>query len=118
MVVRHRALALLTRYSKALIRLSCRGTESLILRSLSDQAGLSARWSRDAWLDYLSMRSHEMLRFLTLIESCVPLSLFLTKCPGCEVLQSSSPVMQSLSQLRRGFLLHKFKKYNRSNISL
>jgi hypothetical protein len=35
-----------------------------------------------------------------LIESCVPPNLFLTKCPSCKILQSSSPAMQSLSQPR------------------
>jgi hypothetical protein len=40
------------------------------------------------------------LRFLTLIESCVPPSLFWTMCPGCKILHSSSPAKQSLSQLR------------------
>jgi hypothetical protein len=40
--VRHRALARLTKHSKTLINLSCKGTESFwILRFLSDQAGLS-----------------------------------------------------------------------------
>jgi hypothetical protein len=42
MVARHRALARLTRHSKALIRPSCKGTESFrILGFLSDQAELS-----------------------------------------------------------------------------
>jgi hypothetical protein len=40
------------------------------------------------------------MRFWTLIESCKPPSLFSTKCSGCKMLQSSSPAMRSLSQLR------------------
>jgi hypothetical protein len=49
------------------------------------------------------------LRFWTLIESCVPLNLFLTKCPACKILQSSSPAMWSLSQLRPRCCLYKNK---------
>jgi hypothetical protein len=64
MVTWHRALAHLTRHSKTLICLSCKGTESFwILEFLSDQAGLSACWARDIWPDYLSMQTSEMLRF-------------------------------------------------------
>jgi hypothetical protein len=33
--------------------------------------------------------------FWMLIESCIPPSLFPSKCPGCKMLQSSSPAMRS-----------------------
>jgi hypothetical protein len=95
MVTRHRALAHLAKHLKILIRLSCRVTESLrILGFLSDQAELSAHWSRGAWTDYLSMQSYEILRFWTLIESCVPPSLLPTKCLDCKMLQSSNPACE------------------------
>jgi hypothetical protein len=52
MVTRHRALARLTRYSKALIRWSSKGIESFwILGFLLDQAGPSVHWLRDTWSD-------------------------------------------------------------------
>jgi hypothetical protein len=38
-----------------------------------------------------------------LTESCVLLSLLPTKCLGCKMLQSSSPVMRSLSHMREEF---------------
>jgi hypothetical protein len=97
MAVHHRALVRLTRHSKTLIRLSCMGIESFwVLKFLSDQAGISAHWSRNTWPDYLSMQSHEMLRFWMLIKSCIPPSLCPTKCLCCEMLQSSSPTIDAL----------------------
>jgi hypothetical protein len=101
MVARHRALARLTKHSNILIRLSCMVTESLrILRILSDHARLSALWSCGSWPDYSCIRSREILMFWTLIESCISLSLLLTKYLGRKILQSSSPTIWSLSQLR------------------
>jgi hypothetical protein len=61
-----------------------------------------------AWLQlHVKLRN---LRVRMLIESCVPPSLFQTKCPGCKMLQSSNPAMQSLSQLRWRCCLYKNKK--------
>jgi hypothetical protein len=69
---------------------------------LSDQVGLSAHWSCGTWPNYLSM-SCEILRFRMLTESCALLSLLPTECSGCEMLQSCSPAIRSLSQMRDEF---------------
>jgi hypothetical protein len=54
----------LTRHLKTLIHLGYRITESLrILEFLSNKAKPSALWSGDTWPDYLSIQSHEILRF-------------------------------------------------------
>jgi hypothetical protein len=61
MVAQHRALALLIRHSKTLIRPSCKGVESFwILRILSDQVGLSVI-SRTAHV--LTTRACEAMRY-------------------------------------------------------
>jgi hypothetical protein len=80
MDAQHRPLSLLTRHSKILIHPSCKGTEPFwILKFLSDQARLSVRWS-------------------------CPLHILLpTKCPSYKMLQSSSLVMRSLSQMREEY---------------
>jgi hypothetical protein len=97
----HRALAHLTRHSKTLIHPSCKGILSLwIFGFPSDQIGLNAHWSRDTWPDYFNMQNQEILRFRILIESCALLILLLTKCLCYNMLQSYSPAMQSLPQMR------------------
>jgi hypothetical protein len=53
-----------------------------------------------------------------LTESCTLLSLLLTKCPSCKIMQSFSSVMRSLSQMSDEYCCAGLDKYNEDIISL
>jgi hypothetical protein len=100
MVAWHRVLTRLTRHLKIFDPSELQGYQVLLdtwvsLRSSRAQCPSAVRHM--AW--QLNMWSREILRFWTLNESCVPPNLLLTKCLNYKMLQSSSPVIWSLSQL-------------------